>query len=188
MDVFHPYADKLGQILRLSYISPPWDSPMQEDIFPLLKQLAIGVRPNSIIGYSFSASNSCANSAIPLVNRLHPTLSEYIRFFSGMAHLHRHLCLLCRCPTLRRNLASFTLPALPAPVLWNRTYAVSPLSVSGEGRCYRAVVTYSGETACWVYLTINAHFLTIYYHFTGKLRDKSEVKFFQLNFTGKWYR
>ena len=37
MDVFHPYADKLGQILRLSYISPPWDSPMQEDIFPLLK-------------------------------------------------------------------------------------------------------------------------------------------------------
>ena len=108
------------------------------------------VRPNSIIGYSFSASNSCANSAIPLVNRLHPTLSEYIRFFSGMAHLHRHLCLLWRCPTLRRNLASFTLPALPAPVLWNRTYAVSPLSVSGEGRCYRAVVTYSGETACWV--------------------------------------
>ena len=163
MDVFHPYADKLGQILRLSYISPPWDSPMQEDIFPLLKQLAIGVRPNSTIGYSFSASNSCVNSAIPLVNRLHPTLSEYIRFFSGMAHLHRHLCLLCRCPTLRRNLASFTLPALPAPVSWNRTYAVLPLSVSGEGRCYRAVVTYSGETACWViiYLYVQSHIFII---------------------------
>ena len=68
----------------------------------------------------------CVKSGIPLNNRRHPTLSEHIRFFSGIAHLHRHLCLRWRYPTLRRNLASFTLPALPAPVTWNRTYAGIP--------------------------------------------------------------